>query len=119
MSRVYLKVKIKSLAAEARIIRAEERKLPGPHATRTGLHLHRVNEVRREARAALLAYGFLRGRWYEQIEGPGTDRDAVPWQRVLQLANKYGGQRVEAATLQGWAEGGEPLPLPAKLSKAA
>jgi hypothetical protein len=33
------------------------------------LHHHRVNDVRRHAQSALLAYAFLRGRRRSQIEG--------------------------------------------------
>lgn len=65
-----LRVKIKSLAAEARIIRAEERKHPGESLDRHQLHNHRVWDVRREARFSQIAYGFLRGRAYSQIEQP-------------------------------------------------
>jgi hypothetical protein len=92
--RAYLKVKIKSLAEEARIIREEERK---PHADinefgysakRTGLYNHRVGTVRREARAALLAYGFIRGRKYRQIEVKNnTEPD---WEAVQRMVVKYG-----------------------------
>lgn len=84
---VYLKIKIRSLAAEATIIRHEEKRWPGPSATRTGLHLHRVFEVRREARAALLAYGFLRGRAFRKIEA--KSRQMPDWKRIEAIAAKY------------------------------
>jgi len=84
--KVYLKVKIKSLAAEALIIRKEERRHKG--LTRFGLHQHRVMEVRQEARAAILAYGFLRGRSYEQMERAKSKR--IQWSRVEALVKKYG-----------------------------
>jgi hypothetical protein len=64
-----------SLAAEAKIIRRQEQKLvkrrrqlraAGKEVSETsdvlvGLHTHRTLDVRREARAAHLAYGYLRG----------------------------------------------------------
>lgn len=84
---VYLKIKIKSLAAESTIIRHEEKRWPGPSATRTGLHLHRVFEVRREARAALLAYGFLRGRDFRKIEA--KSHQVPDWKRIEAIAAKY------------------------------
>jgi hypothetical protein len=84
---VFLKVKIKSLAAEAVIIRKEERRHRGD--TKTSLHTHRIIDVRREARAALLAYGFLRGRAYVAMERP-TPRERPAWQRVEHLVKKYG-----------------------------
>lgn len=100
--KVYLRVKIKSLAAEARVIRHEELKLTGRKRRQAGDHLqpgpmarvggilprlrklqkteateaaetllqglrrHRTIEVRGEARAALLAMGFLNKRPYRQ-----------------------------------------------------
>jgi hypothetical protein len=97
---VYLKVKIKSLAAEASIIRKEEhrrhfRRSPGSNRTTRinpddvffGLYRHRVGELRTEARAAQLAYGYLRGREYTQLE---AKCDAPPIDRVTYLAKKYG-----------------------------
>jgi len=100
MSKTYLKIKIKSLAAEARIIRQEEKKWPGTSDVRTGLHLHRVNEVRREARVALLAYGFIRGRAYEAIEfNAAVEPD---WSRVAVLASRYGSAKVTKETLMLW-----------------
>lgn len=68
----FLKVKIKSLAEEARIIRLEERraKARGDYETLTSLYLHRTKDVRNEARATQLAYGFLKGRTRSEIESP-------------------------------------------------
>lgn len=77
MSLKYLKVKIKSLAAEAQIIRAEENKLKywsgrlsneKAQSEFFGLRRHRVLDVRNEARAALLAYGFCKGRKRSEVE---------------------------------------------------
>lgn len=84
--RAYLKVKIKSLAEEARIIRKEERASKGEK--REGLYLHRVGVVRRAARHSLLAYGFLRGREYRQIE-PKCE-NAPHWPEVFKMVSKYG-----------------------------
>lgn len=90
----YLKVKIKSLAEEARIIRKEERKTVG--RLRAALLEHRVIDVRREARATQLAYGFLRGRSYRQLENkcrsehPPFDRAGPNWSRVEKMILKYG-----------------------------
>lgn len=86
MSTTYLKIKIKSLAAEARIIRFEERRSAGD--VRAGLHQHRVLDVRREQRAALLAYGYLRKRSYRRIESASSARPAT--QRIVDLVRKYG-----------------------------
>ncbi len=94
----YLKVKIKSLAAEARIIRQEERraKEQGLYNLVNGLHEHRVGIVRHEAHVSLLAYGVLRGRTRLQIEGKVTaeTNDTYPElvlrKRVGELLKKYG-----------------------------
>lgn len=92
--RAYLKVKIKSLAEEAKIIRKEEK---GPHNDRDeyghsprqmGLQLHRTGTVRREARHALLAYGFIRGRKYSQMEA--KCEFPPDWESVKRMVVKYG-----------------------------
>lgn len=90
--KTYLKIKIKSLAAEARIIRQEEKKWPGPSELRHSLHFHRIYDVRKESRAALLAYGFLRGRAYRQVEPHG---ELPGWikARAVELAAKYGPEK--------------------------
>lgn len=137
MSKLFLKVKIKSLAAEARIIRAEERRRRGkkvetPRHSKTplgellndqrrsvrlryvrplkdgdpffALRAHRTNDVRREARAALLAYAYLRGKYYRVTETWPLDRedgerslyelvgDCALIDRIANLVLKYGGQ---------------------------
>ena len=83
---VFLKVKVKSLAAEARIIRHEERKTRGQ--IRCSLHEHRVGTVRREARNTLLAYGYLRARSYAQMERSPKTQPA--WDSVERMIKKYG-----------------------------
>jgi hypothetical protein len=100
MSKTYLKVKIKSLAAEASIIRHEEKKWkdrtkPGnkhePSPIYFGLHEHRVYAVRREARVALLAYGFIRGREYRSIEAKNKHGRELPQTaRIAELVTRYG-----------------------------
>ncbi len=103
--RSYLKVKIKSLAEEARIIRKEERKAAentndyGYNEELSGLHGHRVGPVRRESRHALLAYGFLRNTPYRRME---SKAHTVPdWARVQKLVEKYGAQ---VPTLYSWTK---------------
>lgn len=133
--KVYLKVKIKSLAAEAQMIRSEERKCnigcrarvkirrrlrksnelttterskmerqlaaPSEKAMKAfwGLRYHRVYDVRGEARAAHVAYGFLRGRTYAQVEGAALS--SPDWPRVEALVKKYGD---ESDRMQKFAE---------------
>ena len=86
--REMLRVKAKSLADEARIIRREERRAMG--RLREELHLHRVNQLRWAARATFLAYGIVKGRSVDVIEVPGSDRSSELWKKVRTMVEKYG-----------------------------
>lgn len=95
----YLKVKIKSLAAEAKIIRHEERKVkswkrePGedPNPIFFGLQSHRKVDVRSEARTSLLAYGYLRGTKYRTMEAKcHPDRKGPDWKKVAGIVERFG-----------------------------
>jgi len=79
-----LKVKIISLADEARTIRRLEKV---QKASRVSLREHRVKEVRNEARAAQLAYAFLRGKAYKDCES--STHTSPDWKRVEALVLKY------------------------------
>ena len=95
---VYLKIKLKSLAAEARIIRAQERKTKGQwNATRESLYRHRIDVVRKAARETHLAYGYLRGRTYEQMEPEAYTKP--DWAAVEKMVVKYG---KPGATIKLW-----------------
>ena len=89
MSTIYLKVKVASLAAEARIIRKlanSIRRRDNP--TRLSLHSHRKNEVRIAARSSQIAYGYLRGKTYASMEDNSrTDLDIAD---ILRMIEKYG-----------------------------
>lgn len=96
MSIVYLRVKIRSLAEEARIIRHEEKRFPKGQRNNQvyfGLHTHRTYDVRNETRAALLAYAFLRKRRYRQIEPTCKEFPYPVATRVAKLVCKYGENR--------------------------
>ena len=81
----FLKVKIKSLAEEAKIIKLEEKR---NKLAREELYLHRIQVVRTEARATLLAYGFLRGRKYRELENSGTMPPNIK-SRIIKMIDKY------------------------------
>jgi len=85
---IELKVKIKSLAAEAAIIRKEERKLTG--VSRWHLQDHRKGIVRGVARQSLIAYQHIRGR-DPSVHVP---RDPGIWRRdcpeVIRMIKRYG-----------------------------
>jgi hypothetical protein len=116
-----LKIKLKHLAAEARIIKHQERKMGGhnwgPKAA--FFREHRINNVRPECRATHIAYGYLRGRTYKQIEGfkeggysgGRVRKNTYPqgmWQRVIDMVRKYGNVWSEdkvRASLSDWRKG--------------
>jgi hypothetical protein len=101
-----LRVKLKALAAESRIIRGEEKrarkgwrrlaqKQIAPdaqavlHAEFDNLHRHRTFDVRVESRATLLAYAFLRGKPYATAETAGARKP--PIDRVANIALRFSG----------------------------
>ncbi len=84
-----LRIKIRSLADEARVIRSEERKAKTNRQTAlvNSLCLHRTKVVRPEARCALLCYAFLRGMPYERVEQmPKTRPD---WRRIRKMIERF------------------------------
>lgn len=87
-----LKIKLKSLAAEARIIKTQERKMRGPKwgpsYQRSLLRQHRLDVIRPECRATHLAYGYLRGHPIDRIEP--CAKSEPDWGRVVSMIKKYG-----------------------------
>lgn len=109
MSVKFLKVKIKSLAAEARVIRLEEKRAGKNNALREKLYLHRTVDVRKEQRASLLAYAFLRGRPLSAVEPkrrPELEwQAAARWKRVGEIVKKFGpGTADQEAALRAWLD---------------
>lgn len=86
--REMLRVKAKSLAEEARIIRREERRAKGGLADE--LRTHRREIVRYEARATFMAYGMVRGKPIDRIERAGSPRSAAFWSKVAKMIERYG-----------------------------
>ncbi len=93
---MFLKIKLKSLAAESKIIRSQELKLSGGSKLRDELANHRRKDVREESRATHIAYGYLRGREYRQLEGPSSS--TPPKDNAARMVKKYGG----IAALEGF-----------------
>lgn len=106
-----LRIKIKSLAVEARIIAHEERRVlrrltrqGSPErqaailASYASLREHRRAVVGPTARVSLLAYGFLRGKPYTKLE-PSNSREP-DWNDVWKVAERFaapsGGRLAEA-----------------------
>jgi len=85
--RIQLKVKIKYLAEEARIIRLEERRAAS-RQLHEDLYRHRIDVVRYEARHCLLAYAFLRGKEYAEVEA--SAHDWPNFEKVDRIARRFG-----------------------------
>lgn len=83
-----LKVKVKSLVAEARIIRLEERRAKAGSRLHGELRRHRTFDLRVEQRLSLLAYAFLRGR--PRVACEPRCKAEPDWARVLKLVEKFG-----------------------------
>lgn len=126
---VFLQIKIKSLAAEGAAIHREERKWPRPSEAngkdscyvRGQLREHRIMVVRREARAAQLAYGFLRNKPYKSIET--SCHEEPKWDRVADIAARFAGGQYQSKVdtirkievfnqVRSWAKGESVLPCP-------
>ena len=139
MSITHLKIKAKTNMAEARYIRKEERKVlrhqrwlqnfedtedarQQAYDRFWGLHSHRTNELRKEARATYLAYAYLRGTPYSEVENTA---DPQSWfigktgnnelivhphlqstmTRVAKMASKFGTEPVSSETISNWILG--------------
>jgi len=101
-----LKCKAIALAAEAQAFKKQEQRLKkwkhraeagrekvkklnrnyNPEVLQ-GIHLHRIKDVRKEARNALLAYGFVRGLRYVEMENFAWTQPN--WDRIEKLAIRY------------------------------
>ena len=83
--RIYLKVKIINLADEDRTITRLARRVN--NSQKWSMISHGRFVVKPEARAAQLAYAFIRGVPYSKLER--NPRSAPDWKRVEQLVRKY------------------------------
>ena len=92
---IHLKVKVKTLAAESRIIRKEARKTSG--MVKWAMNDHRKGIVRRHSRTNLLAYGFLRGLPYEAMESKCKEKPN--FEEVSKVMKRFGGDEKE---IESW-----------------
>lgn len=67
-----------------------------------GLQRYRTLVLRREARATFLAYGFLRGRSYTEIEGSGC-YELPDFNQVKRMAEKFAEEDIRIVR-QRWVE---------------
>lgn len=94
--RLMLKIKLKSLAEESKIIRALERKTPGGQL-RNELALHRRGAVRWEAHRTHLAYAIVRGKDVGTVQGGMTMQilQTLPdWKAIEAMVKRYGAKNV-------------------------
>ena len=83
---IYLRIKIKSLVAEAQIIRQEAKKTSGN--VKWGLNDHRKMVVRHHIRHNLLAYCIIKGTPYSAIE---KKCEILPdFKKIVVIARKFG-----------------------------
>jgi len=89
--REMLRVKLKNLAQEARLIRREETRTRAGQL-RDELALHRRTIVRTAARETHLAYGFIRDIPLERMERNCGSKDWLPpdWAAVAKMVRRYG-----------------------------
>ncbi len=137
LERRKLKVKIKSLAEESRIIRIEERKLKRDGFGPSEAHIRKLpgvggavllsteqlpkraeaylafldlrghrKYVGQGARLALIAYGYIRGRRYNQVETPKTPLTDRQRQAVTRMTSWFG---VSEQPVLDWLDGKEPM----------
>lgn len=117
-----LKVKSKTLESEAKYIRREEQKLKrmcrwdserqNPttinYATLHRLRNHRVNELRKAARATFLARAFGAGKTYKTVENQGCkqgfERQYSVYKEVARMVKKYFDKDVSAEDILNWVE---------------
>ena len=89
---------IKSLAAEALINRQAAKKTKG--LERYGLNHHRKTILRQEARAALIAYAYLRGKSYRAMEKEGSSKP--DWKYIKRKAMKFANGNYDEADFEVW-----------------
>ena len=110
---IHLKIKIKTLSAEATFIRREEvdakfrsrARGEGAGEVYGGLHAHRILVVRRACRSAGLAYALLRGRAYATVEASCHSAPSV--NDVRDNVSRFGGVTKEDAetVVKSWLKG--------------
>jgi len=96
---IHLKIKVKSLATEATIIRQETKKLKDAEE-KESLYLHRILVVRKHSRLNNLAYGLIKRVPYAKMEAKCWERPDLA--EVKKLAIKFGEENV--AYLDQWME---------------
>lgn len=107
MSLVTLKIKVKHLSEEARIIRHEELKRRGVNWGHTSAVLrdHRTGVLRREARDSFVAYGYLKGTPYNLVEAPAED-NPPNWTNVKNIVKRFSDTGFNETDFAAWVSAG-------------
>ncbi len=104
--RFCLRVKVKSLMAEARIIRKEENRTCS-YAQFYSLRLHRLG-LRSAMRESQLALAFIRGLDYHQVESEGSKeigRSGIA--NIAIMVKRYGADKtITPDDIEGWVVAG-------------
>ena len=128
-----LKIKFLSLAAEARVIKAQEKRTLAKMRKRrakqkpvdnlkfqwNSMRDHRRQWVRPEARATHLARAFIKGVPYAKVEDPEKTTKPLPATRITQLVRSYAsgkfpdnGHRTPFEQLDDWVAGVDTSDIP-------
>lgn len=103
-NRACLRVKLKSLAEEGKIIKHEIKRTTRVDLQCT-LQVHRTLVVRSEARHTLLAYGFLRGKKYLEIEHKAKEQPN--FDKIRKMVEKHGIQPYSYSFLKKYNKEGK------------
>jgi hypothetical protein len=96
-----LRINAKSLAAESRLIRQEEKRCGLIYVEL--LRSHRIRELREESRYAGLALAFIRGRKYSEVENKGSR--PVDAARLEKKIDKFLHYRPGSPDFHNWLTG--------------
>lgn len=104
--RARLKAAIKAQTERSRAarVRKNEAKAAGDTPTVNALHWERIDEMRPEARAMFIAYGYLKGRTYHQVENktrPKHQPDDYGYRFLDDWENE------DAADISAWVKAGD------------
>jgi hypothetical protein len=99
---IKLKIKVKHLAEEARIIRKEEHKAFG--MKKWGLQHHRKTVVRDAARQTQIAYAIVRGKERCRTLHSKTRDLRSDYKEITRMVNKYGNFDDPKSTVEKWFE---------------
>lgn len=98
-----LRCNVKSLAAEARLIRKEEQRASLIYSD--ALREHRIGVLRTEARYAQLALAFVRRQSYESVEATDKGVSVERLAKKILLAMPCGGKYTMEDAVIAWIQG--------------